>query len=65
MGVVTGAVGKSPAIEKCNRLLQTNSKGDAGKCMESRIIGSEEERSKKYPDISMDFSWLGRTEDEK
>lgn len=58
MGVVIGAVGKSPAIEKANRLLQENGKRSNSEYMERQFVGTVQEMRKHYPPISIDLSFV-------
>lgn len=65
MGVIMGAIGKNPSIERYNSVLQENSEQAVKKYMEKLIIGSHKEMRKYYPKIDIDLSFVESDESEK
>ncbi len=60
MGVIMGAVGKSPAIEKSNRLLQESCQLTVGRYLEQQVIGTCRETKERYPKTFIDWSFVGK-----
>lgn len=65
MGVIMGAIGKNPSIEKYNSVLQENSEHAVSKYMEKLIIGNHQEMRECYPKIDIDLSFVEDNKGEK
>lgn len=65
MGVIMGAIGKNPSIEKYNSASQENSGQAVGKYMEKLIIGNHQEMRECYPKINIDLSFVEDNKSEK
>lgn len=63
MGVIMGATGKSPSIEKCNRLLQMDFNQSAGEYLEKQIVMGHEKIKERYPKTEIDWSFIEKGED--
>lgn len=60
MGVIMGATGKSPSIEKHNSLLQENFQQSSGEYLERQIVLTQEEKIGRYPETGIDLSFIRR-----
>ncbi|MCM1425638.1 MAG: hypothetical protein NC118_03455 [Eubacterium sp.] len=64
MGVIMGAMGKSPSIDKHNRLLQEEYKQSSGEYLESQIALTQEKIRERYPKTGIDWSFIRKGKDE-
>ena len=64
MSVIMGAIGKSPSIDKYNRLMQDNFKQSSGEYLEKQIVLTQEKIRERYPKTEIDWSFIKEGIDE-
>lgn len=63
MSVIMGATGKSPSIDKNNRLLREEYKQSSGEYLERQIVMTQEKISERYPKTGIDWSFIRKGKD--
>lgn len=58
MGVIMGATGKSPSIDKHNRVLREGFKQSSGEYLERQIVMTQEKIRERYPETGIDWSFI-------